>query len=531
MSVPMIIPRNTRFSGRTWLTTILAPIIALVVTYLLTVVSLALLPSLTDLAGQEGLPDEVDEIGTMLLDNLQANVPTVWESAFLMLVTALATPIAMTMTMGMNYPFGGIPEEQVSVEATLWAMPLMLTVIIALVIAWAHRREGRKIRNSQPMVWLPALVTGAVTAVAGLLLALPNIIDVSLNDFSLTESLGSEIPGDTENFDIALDLSLVVSSNAAMALAGGFVIGFAAAAIGRLASAPAKRDTYHLSSIPTLGPTAVQAIRVTLGTLLAITLVSGIYLTAYALFKLEDVPASILFAVFPYFVNVGIVGVIGALGGSGSAIISEGQGMSETDSGILFTDAPWNVQVPMVLLIVLIVGLAGIWWARTRDPRFERNFLGHCFVPVSFLVAGTLTIVANRLAMSASAKFGPDSESISATVQLSWLSILWFTAMGVLIELIATVSRPSGHPAPIYPPAPAYPVGQAYPGYPGGPGYPAPQAPVQTQAQAPAQGPIQSQVPVQPPAQQAPMPPNQTQVQPAQPDQTTDRNPEDPSHE
>ena len=466
MSALPFIPRNTRWTARTWLTALVAPVIALSVTYLLTVAALALVPSVADLMKQEGMSNEESMMAAGLVETLQSYLPYVWQTAFLHLVAGLGAPIVVSLKMAVGYSFGGAAEEQVALDGSLWAMPLTLTVIIAAVISWAHRREGRKIRNSQPLVWLPALLSGAVTGLIALGLSLPHFIDVAAKNISLSELSDLMGGGDLGDLTPTIDLSLFVSPNTAIALIGGFAIGFFAAALGRLSSAPAKRNTYHLTSIPTFGPTAVQAMRVTFATLLAGILISGAYLTIYALSKLDGAPASILFGAFPFFVNVGIVGMIGTLGGSGEAM-ANAAGSADKAGGLIFEDFPWNVQVPMALLMVAIVVAGGIWWARTRDPRFERTGVGHLFVPSFFLVAGTAAVAANRLALSGTASMPGESESAAISIQLSWLSLLWFLGMGTLVEAIATVSMPRSPfiQAPPYPgmphPMPQSPLPQA----------------------------------------------------------------------
>ena len=501
MSALPFIPRNTRWTARTWLTALVAPVIALSVTYLLTVAALALVPSVADLMKQEGMSNEESMMAAGLVETLQSYLPNVWQTAFLHLVAGLGAPIVLSLKMAVGYSFGGAAEEQVALDGSLWAMPLTLTVIIAAVISWAHRREGRKIRNSQPLVWLPALLSGAVTGLIALGLSLPHFIDVAAKNISLSELSDLMGGGDLGDLTPTIDLSLFVSPNTAIALIGGFAIGFFAAALGRLSSAPAKRNTYHLTSIPTFGPTAVQAMRVTFATLLAGILISGAYLTIYALSKLDGAPASILFGAFPFFVNVGIVGMIGALGGSGEAM-ANAAGSADKAGGLIFEDFPWNVQVPMALLMVAIVVAGGIWWARTRDPRFERTGVGHLFVPSFFLVAGTAAVAANRLALSGTASMPGESESAAISIQLSWLSLLWFLGMGILVEVIATVSRPTS------PFVQAPPYQGPHPMFQG----PLPQAalepsgpqPTYVGGQAPAPWPDQVSVPTQPFSQSAP---------------------------
>ncbi|MGO1590450.1 MAG: hypothetical protein ACTHW1_02155 [Ancrocorticia sp.] len=443
MTAYPFIPRNTRFSGRTWLTALLVPICALLIAYLLTVVSLALLPNLMDLLEMD---DSMDDMGLMLEDavaSATADLPGIWQRAFLILVASLGVPITLAAQMSVSIGYPGIPDEQATMDASMWAMPLTLTVIIASTIVWAHRREGRRIRNSQPLVWLPALISGAVTGLVGVLLTLPKFVDVSIDQLDLSDLMGSiGAPSDTADIAPTLSASLTVGPSAVYALLGGFAVGFLAAALGRLSSVPAKRELYAVSSIPTLGPTVVQAIRITLGTILGGTIISGAYLTTYALFNLDGAPASIIFALFPFFINLGLIGMIGALGGSGSAVIDV---MDEYDSasGLLFESASWYIQVPMALLIIAIVIGAGLKWARTRDPRFERNVLGHFFLPVFFLLAGTCAIALNQLAMSLSADMSGEAASATISAQVSWTGLLWYLGMGLIIEGIATISRPS----------------------------------------------------------------------------------------
>lgn len=459
MSTQPFIPLNMRFSPRTWLTSVLTPIIALIVAYLVALISLALLPNLTDLANSgeiSGAPVPPDL--TAGLEELSGNFPGVWEWAFVLLISALGAPLQLLLDLSMDLGFGDSSAESANMEVSLWIVPLMLTVLIAAVIYWAHRREGRKIRNSQTLVWVPALVSGVVTGLLGLLLSLPRFINLSAADIAdmvdPTNDLGE--------FGASLDFSLVLQSSHLGAIAGGFAIGFLAAALGRMSTVPAKRNLYSVSSRPTPGPTLIQAVRVTLGTILAATLVAGIYLAVYAMISADgDVPRSLFFAAVPFLINIGLIGLIGSLGGSGV-------GMSNLDSpdsmgGRLFDGAPWNVQVPIAILMVIIVVLGGIWWARTRDPRYERNGIMHAIVPVAFLIIGAVATAVNKVSLGFSLTAPGESENGTVYLQISWLALLWYLAMGLIVEAIATVSRPRS----VTPGAGWAPPQFQGPGYPG----------------------------------------------------------------
>ena len=458
---PMQIPRNTRISGRTWLTSVLAPLVGVAVAYLLVWVSLLLTPNLQELveASGEGGPGGA-QIATMANDWFEG-VPNMATSALILLAMGFLAPISATVSVVTEFGF------PIPIQIFLWSTPLTVTVIVAVIVFSMHRRDCRKVSQAAPALWIPALLSAAVLAALGLLAAL----------FAKTHVVFSP-PPEAGVSDVQ-DITATSQVNIAWLLGAAFAIGLLTALLGRLNAIPARRATYAFTSAPTYTPSIAHGLRVSFGILLLSVIATGIYITIYMLMKLEDgVPASILFYALPFFVNIGLLTTLGSLGALGVAVMRvpgelaaagdpTGMAGNEDIREMLFRDAPWTIWI-MAALVALSVILGGVYWARTRDPRRERGAVSWLILPVSFTAIGALAIATNMMLFSASVM----GEQVQLTARLSWFTLAWFFALGLIAEIVARIARPKAPLPPAYSGNPQYPGAAGGPQYPDGPQYP-----------------------------------------------------------
>lgn len=92
----MYIPRATRMRGRTWLVAAFSPAVALLIAYLVTLLSLALGPSPEQLAQAAG--EEIPPLSTVL-PGLVDGVPSTAVSALILTLLGLAAPMSMTIKL------------------------------------------------------------------------------------------------------------------------------------------------------------------------------------------------------------------------------------------------------------------------------------------------------------------------------------------------------------------------------------------------------------------------------------------------
>ncbi|MFT0847436.1 hypothetical protein VR010_06730 [Actinomycetaceae bacterium L2_0104] len=452
---PMQIPRNSRISGRTLLTSVLAPIVGVAVAYLLVWVSLLLTPSLQELveASGQGGPGGA-EIASMVNDWFEG-VPNMATSALILLAMGFLAPISATVSVVTEFGF------PIPIQMFLWSTPLTVTVIVAVIVFSMHRRDCRKVSQAAPALWIPALLSGAVLTGLGLLAAL----------FAKTRVVFSP-PPEAGISDIQ-DVTITSQINIAWLLGAAFAIGLLAALLGRLNAIPARRATYALTSAPNYTPSIAHGIRVSFGILLLSVISTGIYIMIYMLLKLEDgVPASILFSALPFFVNIGLLTTLGSLGALGVATMRvpgdiaaagdpTGMAGNQDIRELLFQDAPWTIWI-MAAFVALSIIIGGVYWARTRDPRRERGAVSWLILPLSFTAVGALALATNMLVFSGSVM----GEEVQLTARLSWFSLAWFFAMGLIAEIVARIARPKA-PLP-----PTYSGNPQFPGAAGGPQYP-----------------------------------------------------------
>ncbi len=422
----MYIPRATRMRSQTWLVAVLSPFVALLVTYLVTLLSLSLGPSLEQLAQRLGA--EIPLLSTILPD-ISDGAPSMAVSALVLTLLGLATPMSVTIKLVSDLGF------PLSFQTSIWVVPLTLTLVGALVVFLAHRKECRGVSQAGFMVILPALLSGAVLAVAAGVASLFTTINMGVSPQLLSmlgEGLGLEI---SAKFD-ALWLIL-----------GAFALGFFPAALARLNAIRPRRTTYVYTSLPSHTHAFAHALRTSFTVLIGAALATGLHMTVYLLFKLDGVPASSLFSSLPFLVNLGIACIFGALGGFGVVSMKTpsnfggsilGGSENETTRALIFDGAPWTIWI-MVIFVASALVLGAIYWGHTRDPRTERGVLSWLALPVSFTCAGVLAIALNMLVIRGSF-FG---ETLSVIVRLSWLDLIWVIGIGILMEITSrfTVSK------------------------------------------------------------------------------------------
>lgn len=426
----MYIPRATRMRGQTWLIAVLAPVVALLVTYVVALLSLVLGPSLEQLAQAAG--EELPPLSTVL-PSLIDGVPNTAVSALILTLLGLAAPMSMTVKLitDLGFPF--------SFHVSLWMVPLTLTLVMALVVFLLHRKECRGISQSGFMVAIPALVSGAVLAVIAGVASLFTTIDISVSP-QLLSTLG-------EDFGLEISMSL----NALWLILGAFALGFLPAALARLNAIRPRRTTYAYTSLPSQAHAFAHALRTSFLVFIGAVLATGVYMTVYALFKLDGAPANILFYALPFLINLGIACLFGSLGGFGVVAMHAPSDLggdvpapeNETMRALIFDGAPWTIWIMAILVIASFV-LGAIYWGRTRDPRTEHGILSWVALPISFTAAGLAAMALNMLVISGSV-FG---ETISVVVRLSWLDALWVIGIGIVMELISRFAQPKGPLSP-----------------------------------------------------------------------------------
>lgn len=422
----MYIPRAIRMRGQTWLIAALCPLVALLVAYLVALLSLVLGPSLEQLAQAAG--EDISPLSSVL-PGLLDGVPSTAISALVLTLLGLAAPMSMTVKLitDLGFPF--------SFHVSLWMVPLTLTLVTALVIFLLHRRECRGISQSGFMVAIPALISGAVLAAIAGVASLFTTINLSVSP-QLLSTFG-------EDFGLETSMSL----SALWLVLGAFALGFLPAALARLNAIRPRRTTYVYTSLPSQAHAFAHALRTSFLVLIGAVLATGVYMTVYALFKLDGAPATILFYAVPFVVNIGIVCLFGSIGGLGVVTTNTPSDFGadipvpadETLRGLIFDGAPWTIWI-MAILVVSSFVLGAIYWGRTRDPRTERGVLSWLALPISFIVAGSVAMALNMLVVSG-AIFG---ETMSVVVRLSWLDVLWIIGIGIIMEVISRFARPRG---------------------------------------------------------------------------------------
>ena len=453
----MYIPRNSRMSGRTWLISVLAPLVALLVAYLVALVSLLAAPSGQELLEASGEPMGGTAFPSDISDMVDG-VPNTPLIALILLTMGLIAPAKATVSVITEFGF------PLPIQMSVLAVPLTLTVLMGIVVFVMHRRNCRRVSQSPLLLWLPAVISALVLAGAALILVQFTSTRITLN---LPEEAGvSEIYG----INMTSQLDIVWLVPAALA------IGLIATLLGRLNAIPARRNTYTSTSLPNHTPSIAHALRVSFGVLLFSVLATGIYMTIYALVKMEDgVPLRIAFYALPYLINLGLVTTLSSLGGFGVMTMhAPGELAASDPTGLsgyekvreqIFQDAPWTVWI-MAVFVVLAIVVGGIYWARSRDPRRERGFVSWIVLPLSFTLMGTVAIALNMLMFSGSML----GEQMDLTMRMSWLNVAWFVAMGVAMEIVARIFRPKStvlqdpprHPGP--PPVAGHPSpGVAHP--------------------------------------------------------------------
>ena len=490
----MYIPRATRMRGRTWLVAAFSPAVALLIAYLVTLLSLALGPSPEQLAQAAG--EEIPPLSTVL-PGLVDGVPNTAVSALILTLLGLAAPMSMTIKLVASLGF------PLSFQLSVWIVPLTLTLVMALVIFLLHRKECRGISQSGLMVSLPALLSGAVFAVIAGVASLFTTLNMSVSP-QLLSTLGE---------DFGLEASM--SFDAVWLILGAFVLGFLSAALARLNAIRPRRTTYAYTSLPSHAHAFAHALRTSFTVLVGAALATGLYMAVYALLQLDGVPANILFYSLPFLINVGIACIFGAIGGLGVVTMDApsdfgggipGGSENETMRALIFDGAPWTIWI-MAIFVVSALVLGAVYWGRTRDPRTEHGVLSWLALPIAFSFAGFLAISLNMLVIGGSF-FG---EIISVTIRLSWLDLLWVIGIGILMEIISRFAGSRGPLSPeqlvpgIYQGLGQHGAGQQMPGpYPPNPGQAMPGGPM-SGGPTPGQAPYHSSMP-QAPMPQAPMP-------------------------
>ncbi|MFT3943606.1 MAG: hypothetical protein QM705_07260 [Ancrocorticia sp.] len=425
----MYIPRATRMRGRTWIVAVLSPFVALLVTYLVALLSLSLGPSLEQLAQAVG--EDIPPLSTAL-PGLGEGGPSIAFSTLILTLAALAAPLSISVTLNSDLGF------PLSLQASLWAVPLTLTLVAALVMFLLHRNECRGISQAGFMVALPALLSGVILAAGAAVASLFTTINTSASS-DLFPILGGDLTFETST---SLDATWLV--------VGAFVLGFFPAALARLNAIRPRRSTYVYTSLPSHAHAFGHALRTSFTVVVGAALATGAYLAVYALFNLDGLPATTLFYGLPFLVNMGIACIFGAIGGLGVVTVKApselgipGGPENETIRTLIFDGAPWTIWV-MAAFVVPAFVMGALYWGRTRDPRTERGFLSWLALPLSFTCVGFLAIALNMLVAGGSF-FG---ETLAVMVRLSWLDLLWIIGIGILMEIISRFTRPKGPLSP-----------------------------------------------------------------------------------
>ncbi|AWE42939.1 hypothetical protein DDD63_09530 [Actinobaculum sp. 313] len=407
-----------------WLVTFLAPLVAVAAAGGLALLCATSLPH---------APAEVQETGSRLGLWWYSN-PDADTLALAFRTTALALCAAFTTTTYID----NVDYHSYEVATGTWLPALTLTVVVALVIFAAHRLEIRDPRHSTA-VRAPALYSGITLAV------LTQVLRLQTNKtFSIDERV--------YRFDT--DVSFPLSG-----LLLAFVVGFipvllaratdTARATGTTRTTRATRatGTTH-TTVSTPGrnlkklltalraPKVAQALRIGLAFLIATPLATGLASVLIETLPLST-PSAAFGATLPYVYNMGVFTMLGSLGGyARSGPVTPPAG--DTTHLILSTFSPMNYCLSLVVL-AFVVGFAVVW-ARTGQPLLHAR-RDRLILPAVITVLGVCLILTDAVKLISTAPVGPyaTSGALSYTLTLSWLSVLWFVALGAAIECLARV--------------------------------------------------------------------------------------------
>ena len=457
-------PIPPRPAHRPWLAASVSPLVAFVVVYLVALLWTFVASPVGDTS------TELSDLGMDLSDITLSPFVSSLQIVLMSLGASYGGRIILSGDLSSLESITGTPIDgsEFAVNFSLRMVPILVTAIFAVIIFIWHRLDAAKAPAAPAKHVVPALVSGAVLAVLGGITALFARVDI----LNLMEKAGMD-PRDY-GLDLKLDFSFfLVPWQAAL---GGFVIAFVAAWTARVASVKLKDRAAKGMRPDALVPTVVHATKIAFAFFVIATTVIGVYLLIYALTQLdsslaaEGVPADIglegqkfqlFLALLPYVPLIGSVGLIGPLGGFGTAGYNAPAWLTGGSSGEFIRSqflegAPFGFIASVFFAIAVIV-LIALWWGRTQAPGTGRSFISWLYLPVTFLLMGTVWIAATtlsgRLRLETDALLPEYSSGLTVGfgvyARLSWLTLIWFVGMGIIIELLSRPFRTHGAPLPV----------------------------------------------------------------------------------
>jgi|GEM_PF-4873107 len=395
----------------TWLTTILAPIAAVAIAWCLAFLCMLVLPTLPST-----IRHELVDFGLSWKGGSLAHYSTL-----ALRYTAMALSGWLTIRSG-------------DVTSTSWTPTLTLTIVIAVVIYAAHRREFRRNPTGASRIALPRVVSGLVLAsLAGLLIR-----------FSTAHS-GTFSEGEPVTTTIAPSPAGIVF---------GFLLGFLAVALAwSFADRPRAADRFQRIQRPastySLSLRAIShATRVSLAFFIVAPLVAGL---GAGLLDLVDqiffgsaLPATALIFRIPTLYTTGVFSMLGAFGGLRyHGPVTEDVRSYRSFRPVYETQQIFADESPLyyglALLVIAVLVYFARLWGRTRDPRTESGLGNRLCAPVLFTLIGVVLIRITAQSLSSDRPVGPYGTGGAHYYHngLTWTDLVWFFAFGVVFELLA----------------------------------------------------------------------------------------------
>ncbi|EKU95644.1 hypothetical protein HMPREF9233_00431 [Actinobaculum massiliense ACS-171-V-Col2] len=412
---PSAAPRNReRFQAATWMTAIFAPLVALALTFLVNLGSIAISRAVNpeSFRGAEGFSNA--------------------------LYGALTTVLGLGGSVAIDVSQQGVTGAKISI----YAAALTTTAIVGLALFFGHAWSGRGRRNSTFMVWIPAIISGFILSGATALLATVTRTTVEMDP----------------------NISMSIAPNPLICAATALPVGFLASAFGRLLSVrPTPRNRYLLTSASPV-PTFSHAVSlgfawyIFASTATAVVVGAGFLISSGGdePFNLSSASERIagLLMLLPYFLTVGALVLAGALGASiilklttGSAVnvidLDEAlNGLNLNQTTLIGRALPIWMWITVAVLAALFIIAIGVRWGRSRDPRLQYGPLSWFIMPLSFTGVTAVIYGITRFGLKLTSPMFEGKTIAAFTATAHWYMIGIGLLVGIAIELISRLARP-----------------------------------------------------------------------------------------
>ena len=458
MTPPLLADVRRDFGARTWIVALMSPVIAVAVTFLVTLFFAWL--------GLRGMGD-LDMGGVNLGDVITAPK---WA--------------ALTLLLALGGTARVVAEPNL-VDMSFFVPALTLTLLIGLIIYFLNQWVGRGKRNSTLLVWVSAGVLAAIGA------GLAAFMRVDLSPGGAV--MGQPIP------PLALQASPLFTALTCLPL-GLFAAGF-----GRMTTVKSTpRNRFTLTAASSI-PTYAHAVRLAFTAFILVSCISALAFGIDLMVR-QDAKIAWLLLAFPFFLTTGVMTMFGAVGASFAAEYdATGLGMGVNAQGdttfLLWDNLATAPAIVALISMVLVLVWTAYRWGRSRDPRMEFGAIAWTVMPFGF---GATTAVIWGITRGSAKMAAQGMDLASASYDLHWYLIFIGIGLGLVVEAFSRPFRtrppetmatgyltPHASDIPHHPSVPGAPGGMPlHPEYPGTPVAPAPQQP-----QPPVQPPMQAQPP------------------------------------